>query len=384
VARNPGSFIRRKKMKKKENPAPSAEPLVGGEVLPNAPTSAHLKPSAEPLGGGEVLPLEAQQAAAESFELGTALGTAMTAAMLEKMCAAARIRAFEEARKSKAYKNFPVQFPSGKCAVAHNIHEFCQVVFGQSYRVLAEESHSLARLGEDVYSIVKQLNLPRANVRLLLELPEDEREELQSAIGAADGDKSEVASIIHDLVDKLTVERKRVADAQKTIEAKDSVLKIKEQRISALEEEDARRGAGGRGIVGNDPADEDDDIDSVDGPLLEAEKEVRDSVMEVKKTLTLVYASIAALRRAANAAGDAATMVDCDEVTYHACRDVIAAARRLARDLGVPLIINPDADDTTEDVSGVHMPVDAQDVDDEFWRKEYAAARGGADDDAGA
>ncbi|MDR2452887.1 MAG: hypothetical protein LBE85_14250 [Candidatus Accumulibacter sp.] len=170
--------------------------------------------------------------------------------------------------------------------------------------------------------------------------------------------------------------RQAVRKLRTDVAAKDGALKMKEQRISALEEEGARRSGGGN--------DDDDDGDGDDGDslMLDAEREVRDSVMEVKKTLEFVHSSIAALRRAADAAGGDGVVVSCDEVVYHACRDVIAAARRLAADVGVPLIINPDVDDTTEDMSGTHMPVDPDEAINEFWIKQgvtYVEGAGSVD-----
>jgi hypothetical protein len=105
--------------------------------------------------------------------------------------------------------------------VAQNLEEFCRVGLGLSYRKMKEESDTLTALGEETYELIKALDIPRADVRLIAALPEDERESVSNALASAD--KGEVASLIHDLVDKLVAERAAAAEASADAKAAESV-----------------------------------------------------------------------------------------------------------------------------------------------------------------
>ncbi|MDR1063035.1 MAG: hypothetical protein LBL48_03760 [Azoarcus sp.] len=169
------------------------------------------------------------------FEFGGSLRAAQAFEMIEKFSRAAKIRAFDGARKSKGYKHLKIKRADGIYAVAENFAEFCRLALGQSYQSLAEESAMLESLGESLYEIVKQLGISRSSVRLLVALPEDERESVQHAIAAAD--KSEVASIIHDLVDKLEKERAAAAEARAEKQAAEVVSARNRERANAAEAE---------------------------------------------------------------------------------------------------------------------------------------------------
>jgi hypothetical protein len=148
----------------------------------------------------------------EVFEFGGKLHAAQAFVMMEKFCAAARVRIFDGIKESRAYKKIPLKMADGTARTAQNLEEFCRCFFGQNYRSLAEESATLESLGDSLYETVKQLGISRASVRLLVALPENERESVQQAITAAD--KSEVASLIHDLVDKLEKARAALREAR--------------------------------------------------------------------------------------------------------------------------------------------------------------------------
>jgi hypothetical protein len=164
--------------------------------------------------------------------------------------------------------------------------------------------------------------------------------------------------------------RQAVRKLRTDVAAKDGAIKVKEQRISALEEAGARRG-GGNGDGGDDTAVAEDDGS---GELLEAEKAVRDAVVSAKSEMIEVLATIAALRRIEEETGAGKEIIDCDEVVYSACRDLIAAARRLAYNAGV-VVQFPVGDDGSGGDDGIapldtSVPVDNEEVVNEFWRRE--------------
>jgi hypothetical protein len=226
------------------------ERVLSNEEFFTCPTEAFVPRNDEVQASTSLLPVAADAAREaalaerqaelwDAFRFGGDIHAAMALMVMEKMCAAARVKLFRNAKESKAYKNLPLKTPDGNLRTAQNLDEFCRLFLGVSYRAMAEESQTLEALGESIYESVKQLDLPRASVRLLVSLPEDEREELQSAVAAADKDRLEVASIIHDLVDKLAAERKKNAEAQDRLASKDKVIAAKEKTISALQEREA-------------------------------------------------------------------------------------------------------------------------------------------------
>jgi len=216
------------------------------------------KPTAAPAAEPEILDVAGEQQAAqalttmrqqalteeteiraEAYRLGQLVGARQMARATANFVAAADVSLFEEISKSKGYKHIPIQRPDGTVAAATNIDEFCALIFGRSRSAMTEGKLSLQALGAECYEIASNLGLPRTQMRLLLSLPEDERQAVQEAMREG-GDKSEVVTLIQSLANKLDETRAQVEDLKADLEATREVSAEKGAEIERLKEERVR------------------------------------------------------------------------------------------------------------------------------------------------
>ncbi|KAI5914602.1 hypothetical protein [Thauera sp. 2A1] len=174
-----------------------------------------------------------QEQVSSAFDLGRFVGVAQLARTMSNFSAAAEIRAFEEINKSKAFKNLPIRHADGDFRPAENIDAFCRLVFGRGYKAMSDSKVMLQQLGEEAYENVQRLGLNRAQLRLLLTLPEDERMAVEEAMQA--GGKDEVVTLIQSLANKLDETQAKVEELKGELQATEEISAEKTQRIEALQ-----------------------------------------------------------------------------------------------------------------------------------------------------
>lgn len=180
---------------------------------------------------------EQQDAMTGVFALGRMVGAAQMADSIKTISATAEVRAFEEINKSKHFKHLPLNI-GGNFRPAENIDEFCKVVFGRGYKAMNNSKVMLEALGEDMYESVVRLGLNRAQLRLLVNLPEDTRSAVEEAMQA--GDKSEVVTLIQSLANQLDEAKAKAEELKGEVRAKEDVLTTRSAQINALEEKLSR------------------------------------------------------------------------------------------------------------------------------------------------
>lgn len=176
------------------------------------------------------------------YRLGQLVGARQMAQTAANFFASADIVLLDEIGKSKAYKHVPIQHPDGQLRPAGDIREFCALVFKKSYRSFAESRQLLKALGEESYELARDLGLPRAQLRLLVNLPEDERAAVEEAMRQADtdGGRDEVVTIIQSLANKLDEARAQAEDLKADLQATQEVSAEKSAQIDRLKEERVR------------------------------------------------------------------------------------------------------------------------------------------------
>lgn len=179
-----------------------------------------------------------QDAMTGVFALGRMVGAAQMAESISVISATAKVRAFGEVNKSKSFKHLPIKHPNGEFRPAENIDEFSRVVFGKGYKAMSDEKVMLERLGEDLYENANRLGLHRAQLRLLINLPEDTRSAIDEAM--AGGSKSEVVTLIQSLANQLDEAKAKTEELKFEVAAKEDVLSTRSAQINSLEEKLAR------------------------------------------------------------------------------------------------------------------------------------------------
>lgn len=156
------------------------------------------------------------------FQLGIKVGAIQMGRANRYFLRAAEIRLFEEIKESKQYKDLALKDADGNLRTAENLQDFCKLVFGTSYSVLAEESQNLQALGDEAYEATNRLGLNRKQLRLIRSLPDAQRTAVAEAIQAES--KAEVVAIIEDLAAQLAQAHNDMGEAKLEKEAADKLL----------------------------------------------------------------------------------------------------------------------------------------------------------------
>ena len=182
---------------------------------------------------------EQQRILNDVLALGSDIGIVNLARIQKNISAVAEIKAFERINKSKAFRHIEIPGPDGVPRLAENIDDFCRVVFGgRGYKAMSDQKQMLDNLGEETYESATRIGLNRAQLRLLINLPEDTRSAVEEAMQA--GSKSDVVTLIQSLANQLDEAKAKAEELKFEVAAKEDVLSTRSAQINALEEKLAR------------------------------------------------------------------------------------------------------------------------------------------------
>jgi hypothetical protein len=160
------------------------------------------------------------------------VGIAKYAGFQAEMCAAAQIKVFLEIKESNDFKDLPILRADGNVRPAQTLDELCPLVFGRSYRVMAEQAQNFGLLGEGAFEAVQRMGLNRHQLRLIRSLPDAQRTAVAEAIQAES--KSEVVAIIEDLAAQLADSHNSLAEAKAEKIATEKLLENKNKQLDKL------------------------------------------------------------------------------------------------------------------------------------------------------
>lgn len=189
-----------------------------------------------------VTALEHKQATA--FDLGQQVGRIQALKLISDVSEKAIVETFIQIRDSKKYKEILIPGADGQFRPSEDFFEFCELVFGKSYKSLAELAQNYNVLGGELYEHAERLGLRTKDYRALRALPESEQKLVQLTIAEA-GDRESVADLIHELADRHAQERaslrSKLDDARADLDAKDKVLADKSAKLDEVQAKLARR-----------------------------------------------------------------------------------------------------------------------------------------------
>jgi len=163
------------------------------------------------------------------FKLGQQVGAVQMAQFQQEICATAQLRLFLEIKESKKYKDLAILHPDGKARPAQNIEEFCEIVFGQAYRVMAERAQNFEVLGEAMLESADRIGLRRQDLRMLRSLPADEQKIVDQAMQTKNRD--EIIEIVQTLAERAVAERNRAAELEGDKAALEDLVTKKSKKI---------------------------------------------------------------------------------------------------------------------------------------------------------
>ena len=189
-----------------------------------------------------VTALEQKQTVA--FDLGQQVGRIQALKLISDVSEKTIVETFIQIRDSKKYKDISISFPDGQFRPSEDFFEFCEQVFGRSYKSLAELAQNYNLLGGELYEHAERLGLRTRDYRALRALPDDEQKLVQITLAEA-GDRESVVGLINELADRQAQERaalrKEIEQKDADIKAKDKLLEQKSERLNDAEAKLARR-----------------------------------------------------------------------------------------------------------------------------------------------
>lgn len=200
-----------------------ADAMIDSAAIGNAMTSMQM-----------VAKQEQQQTINEVLALGSDIGIVTLARINKGINAVAEIKAFERICESKAFKHLQIPGPGGVLRTADNIDEFCQLVFGKGYKAMNNYKVMLYQLGEETFEAATRIGLNRAQLRLLINLPEDTRTVVEEAMQASD--KSEVVTLIQSLANQLDEAKEKTEELKAEVAAKEKVLEVRARQLDEAHE----------------------------------------------------------------------------------------------------------------------------------------------------
>jgi len=172
------------------------------------------------------------------FDLGRQVGAIQMARMQRDFSAVAEVRLFEEVKKSNKFKDLAISLPNGSSATAENLEDFCRLVFGTGYKVMAEESRNLQVLGQASFESAQRIGLNRREIRMIRALPEEQRAIVDDALKSES--RAEVVAAIEDLASQLSKAQSDTEEALAELEAERELSGKKTQKIEQLKRDKVR------------------------------------------------------------------------------------------------------------------------------------------------
>ena len=150
----------------------------------------------------------------------------------------ARVEVYLELKKNKAYRALSYIDAAGNRRRVADLGEFCERFLKKSYRRVQEMASNYHLIGADLYEAAEQIGFRNQDYRALKALPADDQAIIKQAM-SDDTDRDQLLDLLQELATRHASEKAALtaeaAEARETAEARDDVIKRKEETISKLE-----------------------------------------------------------------------------------------------------------------------------------------------------
>jgi hypothetical protein len=150
-----------------------------------------------------------------------------------KLSGLAMISLFEEARATKSYLGLPYSDEQGNDLAVETLEQYCQHYLGKSYNFFQEHTQLLRSLGEVAYVSASELGFSRAQLRLVQQLPEADRQIVSDAMAAKD--KDAVVDMLEALVTRKQALEKKIGGLEADAAAHAKLITNKNKKIDDLD-----------------------------------------------------------------------------------------------------------------------------------------------------
>lgn len=127
----------------------------------------------------------------------------------------------------------------GKAKRVSRLEDFCNEVMPLSLRRCQQLAANFETVGSELFDQAERIGFRARDYQALKALPADDQAAVKAALSG--GSREEVIDLLTELAARNEALRKRAAEAEKNVKAKQAVLDKKQERLDVLEEQLARR-----------------------------------------------------------------------------------------------------------------------------------------------
>ena len=179
------------------------------------------------------------QIVAQQFDCVKLIGQMQAVDMFKKFVGTADAVLFRQVKESKAYRGMRVPMPDGSVKVLNTFEEFCELM-GTSRRKADEDIMNLNVLGEAFMESAQKMGLGYRQLRQLRALPEEERQLVIEGEAVSATDPEALKDLLEELAAKRAKDKEALKEARANLDAKDKVLKAKNDTLDSVQTELAK------------------------------------------------------------------------------------------------------------------------------------------------
>ncbi len=176
---------------------------------------------------------------AELMKLNQLVGITSYARAMDSMNKIALLRALQQLKDTKSYKNMMLPSPDGTVIKIKTWQQLCDTL-GLSRGKVDEDLLNLAAFGDDMLKAQDSLGIGYRELRGLrgglASLPEGEREEVQALIAsaAASGDREEILATLDEVGARNSKLTRELASAEARARSQEELLSTKNRQLDSL------------------------------------------------------------------------------------------------------------------------------------------------------
>jgi hypothetical protein len=161
---------------------------------------------------------------------------------VEKLSTVSSLLAIQKIKESKLYRGFEYIDENQKCQRISSFEEYCLVIEGRSRQSVDLDLANMNAFGEEFFDAMSVIGIGPSKMRDMRKLPENEKQALLEV--AKTGEKESFIDLASSIIAKHEAEKttatNKISELEKTLVAKDSVLKDKNSVIDSKLDEIAR------------------------------------------------------------------------------------------------------------------------------------------------
>lgn len=180
-----------------------------------------------------------QSVSIEQIQLSEKVGALKATAFIKKLVTVTEIKVLAEIKESKQYKGLRI-IQEGKVVTVTTWAQFCQYL-GHSCEKVDLDIQNLSTFGEDFLETSQRMGLGYRDLRKLRKLDDADREVIINGEAVKAEDRESLIDLIEEMSAKHAKDKealnKTVTDLKADVEAKDQVLKTKNEKMDKMDHE---------------------------------------------------------------------------------------------------------------------------------------------------